>query len=249
MHRLWPTFALGLGLLVNPVTAHAQFSIEPVLDRGPIRFGVGIEVELTRFGSAVATSATASAVLRNAQNIVLASLPQLNKRLLCPNGQPNAAITNLELASPFGTSELALNVLVLVRECSVGLYEGDVRISAPISVSKQGRSVVLAVGPLTIDPQVYAAGFLRVSDSKVSSLVTSKVTPMIAGTVKRLNDWVTSKLREPSLQKFMRQYSLEIQTPHLAMKSGDLALAVTLTGQMSIAEADRRLASLLSGSK
>jgi hypothetical protein len=67
----------------------------------------------------------------------------------------------------------------------------------------------------------------------------------IAGTVKELNDLVTNKLRQPSLQRFVKQYNLGIRSAQLAMKSGDLTLVVTLSGQMPIAEADRRLSSLL----
>jgi hypothetical protein len=244
--KLWLIVSLFVSLLY-PNFAIAQLDLQPILDHGPIRFGIGIEIELNKFGSDVTASATASAVLRDVQNIVLAARPQINRRLLCSDGKQRASITSLDFAGPFGSSDLVLNVLLHVRQCSLGLYEGDVRISAPISVRKKGPySIILAAAPLEIVPQgVSALGFIRVSDAEVKSSVDSEVAPLMGGAIKRLNDWVSNKLQEPSFQKFIRQYHFEVQSAQLIMQGGDLVLATKFSSQMSIAEANKRFSDLV----
>jgi hypothetical protein len=239
--------ALGLSgpVFFGPSPAQAQFNIEPLLDRGPIRFGSGVDVVVNKFGADVVATATANATLRNAQAIVSASLPQLNQLLLCSNNKQGATITSLDFggASLTGGSDLVINVVVHVKDCTLGLYEGDVRISVPVQVKPTTNTIVLGIGPLAINPEgVYAiGGFVRVSDSRVISSVNGKVGPVVADAVRRLNAWVAGKLQEFGIQKLTKQYRLAIQSARLAMNGGDLALTVALSAQMSIAEANRRL--------
>lgn len=243
--KFWLSFAVCIFLGTG--VASAQFSIQPILDHGPIRFGLGIDVELNKFGSNVTASATVNAVLRDAQNLVLASLPHINKRLLCPDGRQRATISSMNFGPTFGGNDLILNVLLHVRECNVGLYEGDVKISIPLSVKKDGQSIVLAAAPLTIIPQGVSAfgGWVQVSDAKVKSSVDREVSPVMGGAIKKLNGWLASELRDASLQKLIKQYHFEIQSAQLALQGSDLAFMIKLSSQMSIAEADKRFSDLV----
>lgn len=243
-------FMFAFASVALPAAAQDQFSIGPLLDQGPIRFGTGIEIVLNKFDTQIAATGTASAVLHNAQALVTASLPQLKRQFLCEDrSTPHLVFRSIDLgsASLLGDGDLVINAVVHVRECS-GHYEGDIGISVPAVVKKSGAFIALSTGPVRLTSnQVYAlGGYVGVLNVIVSSQVNAVAGPLITDTVNKLNTWVVGTLRDPGLQKFVRQYNLAISSAQLTMKGSDLVLTVALTGQMSIAEADRRLLSAFS---
>ena len=233
--------------VLNSSAAAAQFNIGPILDKTPVQFGFSVKVRLDRLGPNVVASASAAAALQGAQAIITAALPQLNSRLACSKGTSKSVVVNELRLAPKPTFEVGGGLMLVanvhVRQCAVGLYEGNIEISVPIGVQLKGQSILLTAGQPSVVPQgvYFRGGIIQVSDDQVVSSTSGSITPTVISVVKRLNGWVNSKLHDPSLQKFVRTYDLQIQTAQLRFQDGDLALGIELSGQTSIDTANRMI--------
>jgi hypothetical protein len=223
----------GFILAAHPA-AHAQFKIEEILDKGPLRLSAGIDLQLSRFGSEVAASATAFAVLRDAQDVITAMLPGINKRLACARGKDiGFAVTEISPTQMIAgrDQQFAFRTIVQVNGCGWTPVAGQITLVLPVNIRTKVNSVYLQTGTPASESNLTALGF-HVSDSVVRKKI-AKFTPVIDDMVKKLNAAINTQMSYPSLRAAVKNYRLQISQASLTFDRGDLRVAVQMTGQAS----------------
>ena len=238
--------ATAIGIIVFASTsAHAQFRVAPLLDRGPLRFSAGVDVQLNKFGQNVVGTATTFAAVRGVQNVIDALIPELNRRLACGKGRKYGATISQITPIPNSMSNqgapLVFQVNAHVAGCSLGLVQGDVGVSVPVGLAIRNRTVELRVAQVQVQSQgVFVVGLFQIPDAAVAD-AGRQISPQIGQAVAVINRWINSRLAAPATQKQINAYKLQIQSARIDLQGGDLIVTLGLTGQVPLAKADSLL--------
>ncbi|MEW6451247.1 MAG: hypothetical protein AB1490_11385 [Pseudomonadota bacterium] len=245
----FPSLLIALLLCVSPA-ANAQLTVDQLPN---IRVLGAVDMTLTQFGGTVAANAKVGATLKNAQAILDAFIPSINKRLACGKKDSKVGIEILSLsAAP--TVGVALDAPFViqaeanVKDCSSSeLYGGSISIAVPIgvAVSSNQRTITLRPGPVELRNQgIVLVNFLRAPDLFVSYTVKKKATPEIGKVAKSFEQKINNMLQTAAVQKQFDLYKVAIRSPQVSYRYGDLAVEVEVTGQVAAKTANAWLARL-----
>jgi hypothetical protein len=247
MHKMKRTGALAAAIfLTTSVSAFAQFKTEGLLDRGPIRFGAGLDLQLNKFGRNVTGTATVFAAIRDAQGVIDATIPELNRRLACGKGRTVgvaiARITPSTNATFSQSSPFALTITAHVATCPIPLVAGDISVSIPVEVIVRNSSVTLEVpSPRVRSLGVTAVGFVPIPNDVISSNARRRMAPQVGRVLAIINKWVNRQIQLPALQRQIGAHKLQIRSARIDFDGNDLSVALTLSGQTSVARVRRWL--------
>ena len=227
---------LGLAFAVLASTsaaAVAQFRIDSLLDKGPIRFGAGTEIELSRSGADVVRTITVSGVLRGAQTAINSLLPEINRRLACDTNRFSAEFTEvtIESGSPAFSEKATLNITADARiaRCRRLPVTGDVAVIIPLSVVIKNQAVELRAQGARVESRgVVAAGFIPVPGIFVAA-AGKRVAQRIDEALALVNDSLKRALVDDSARA--KERKLAMQSASVTFDGNDLFVRVRMSGQ------------------
>lgn len=214
--------------------AHAQFKIEEILDKGPLRLSAGVDVRLSRFGEQVVANATTFAILRDAQGVIAALLPGINKRNQCTASKDvGIVVTDITPTQMIAgaSQQFAFRAVVQVSDCQLNSLSGQISIVLPVNVRTRANSIYLQTAPPQTESDLTAFG-IHVPAFIVQRKI-AKFTPGIDEMVKKLNSAINTQMNNPGLRAIVKTYHLQLNQPTLTLDQGDLRVAVEMTGQAS----------------
>lgn len=239
---------VSLSLLVA-APANAQFKVEQFLTNNrSLNFSFSSDVRLSRFGQNVIASTKLVAQLRNAQDVIDAMIPELNRRLA---GGAGAGIVTLIEIRPrptafFGENRsLTVDALFHVRK---SLIEGDLTVMVPIDILVEKQQIVLRNGAMTVVGHSIGADLLLVTLPVPTPLVRRQVRGEMGKVndgVRMVNAWLKKQLIDP-LRRQVNTVGLQqltLQSPQIEWRAGDLRISIEISGQIPVAAADAWLAS------
>jgi hypothetical protein len=227
--RVGTAFIVSVFLLTIP--ARAQIRIQDV----PLDFGLAAETKLRPFGSFETATTTASFAVRNVQASIDGALPGLNSSVIC-SGANRTQITfkSISLQQSYAeNAPLVINAETHIRDChSVPLYEGNIAVSIPITLSHTAQTVTLQAGAFDVVPSGFTlVGFVPAPNSYLASKTRSIVSSKIANLLAIINAQVRRGVN--SMKYLMSSYSVAIQSAKISNQSGDLVVSLQLAGQVT----------------
>jgi hypothetical protein len=225
------TFAM---LVSTSTVAVAQFRIDSLLDKGPIRFGAGTEIELSRSGPDVVRTTTVSGVLRGAQAAINSLLPDINRKLSCDNNNRFSAEftqVTIEPKSPAFSEKATLNITADARiaRCRRLPVTGEVAVIVPLSVVIKDQAVELRAQGARVESRgVVAAGFIPVPRIFVAA-AGKRVAQQIDQALAVVNDPLRRALFDDSSRA--KGNKLAMQSASVAFDGNDLFVQVRMSRQ------------------
>jgi hypothetical protein len=227
---------LGLAFVVLASTSTAgvaQFKIDSLLDKGPIRFGAGVEIELSRSGSDVVRTTTVSGVLRGAQTTINSLLPEINRKLSCDTNRFSAEFTQvtIESGSPAFSEKATLNITVdaHIARCRRVPVTGEVAVIIPLSVVIKNQAVELRAQGARVESRgVVAAGFIPVPRIFVAA-AGKRVAQRLDEALALVNDSLKRALLDDSSRA--KERKLAMQSASVTFDGNDLYVRVRMAGQ------------------
>jgi hypothetical protein len=233
-------------------TARAQFKVETLLDKGPIRLSAGLDMEFNKFGQNVVVKASSVAALRNAQPIIDATIPVVNQNLTCASGalysatiKSIAANSSGILATPSGSLNLTADATFVACRALTFPQSGDFTVSATIQPVAKNSILQLQLNDLRV--QKAGITWIRIGPEiplpqSVLNFVLHFVGPKLTQyVVNPLNNSLAKLFQNAWLRKQVNAYKLQIQSAQFSFQNSDLVVTVGLSGQVPIATVNRVL--------
>jgi len=230
--RMIRILGLAFAVLASTSTvAGAQFRIDSLLDKGPVRFGAGTEIELSRSGSDVVRTMTVSGVLRGAQTTINSLLPEVNRKLSCDGNNFSAEFTQVTIESESAafSEKATLNITADARiaRCRRVPVTGEVAVIIPLSVVIKDQAVELRAQGARVESRgVVAAGFIPVPRIFVAA-AGKRVAQRIDQALAVINDPLRRALLDDSSRA--KGNKLAMQSASVAFDGNDLFVRVRMS--------------------
>jgi hypothetical protein len=229
--------------------AKAQFSIDPILSQTPVESAFVFSTKFEKFGAIAVVSGTATLSLAPIQQITVALLHEINKRLGCSKSNDlEVTLTKLSFspAVPFNTEPgISLGGSLHLKQCN-GLYEGDIDVRAPVSFDLKNAKVpqLTAGAPSVVPRGVYALHVLPVSDETVIKKANKAASPLVAKYLHKVNGWIRALTSRSAGLLQLRELNLTAQSAQISLSGNNLSLIVKYSGQVPISKLDAVLSRL-----
>ncbi|WP_369721344.1 hypothetical protein AB8Z38_30645 [Bradyrhizobium sp. LLZ17] len=225
------------------IPAHAQIRIQDV----PLDLGLAAETKLRPFGTFETATTTASFAVRNVQASLDGTLPSLNSGMACGSAnRTQVSFKSISLQQSYAeNAPLVINAEAHIRDChSVPLYEGNIAVSIPVTLSHTAQAVTLQAGAFDVVPSGFTfVGFVPAPNPYLASKTRSLVSPKIANLLAIINAQIRRGVT--SVKHLMSNYSVAIQSAKIGTQNGDLVINLQLTGQVPLTSANKWLRSAL----
>jgi hypothetical protein len=173
-------------LFASSAAASAQIKVENILATGPVNLSTSADFRFTGFGQYAVVDVAASATLRNAQGIINAMIPDLNKALDCGKAKYGAAISSIGLGSSnllarissLGASSNSFDITMdaTVFSCPKKTLRSGIEISATIKPGFPGGNLVLNTDKLTVST-TGVWGYVPIAGNYISYEASVQVSP------------------------------------------------------------------------